>query len=151
MAPASIIKWVMLTVIAAVVLILISLGLSVVVSPDLQQRFWRNVYHRTGEEMAFRFFLQPVMAVGFGVYDSVKEARAARQGSGGTSEERLTRGLFSTFRIVLLGIVIDVVYQMRVLKAFYPGEALMVTVPIVLIPYFFVRWLAVRTRGWWSS
>ena len=40
---------------------------------------------------------------------------------------------------MLLGLIVDLIYQIRVLSTFYPAEALLVTIPLVSIPYFAVR------------
>jgi hypothetical protein len=44
-----------------------------------------------------------------------------------------------TLRIVLLGLVMDMIYQYEVLRTFYPGEAALMVLPLVLIPYFVLR------------
>jgi Flp pilus assembly protein TadB len=48
-------------------------------------------------------------------------------------------GWKSVGRIFILAILIDLVYQLIVLRWFYPGEALVVAVILAFIPYLLVR------------
>jgi hypothetical protein len=64
---------------------------------------------------------------------------------------RLSEGLISSARIVLLGLGMDLIYQVKVLKPFYLAEALMVTSPLVIIPYFLFRWLVECVSRWWLA
>ena len=54
------------------------------------------------------------------------------------------RGLNATARIILLGIVMDVIYQVIVLKRFYPVESVIVAVVLAFVPYFVLRGIVTR-------
>jgi EamA domain-containing membrane protein RarD len=47
--------------------------------------------------------------------------------------------LNSTARIIVVGIVVDVIYQYIELKTFYPIEALLVVLALAFAPYFMLR------------
>src|SRR5260370_15087899 len=52
---------------------------------------------------------------------------------------RLEEGLISTSRIIFLGLCMDTVYQLIVLKAFYPVEAIIVALVLAFLPYLLLR------------
>jgi hypothetical protein len=52
---------------------------------------------------------------------------------------RLNEGLNATARIILLGLVMDMIYQGIVLRQFYPGEAVIVALPFAYVPYVIMR------------
>lgn len=118
---------------------------------DILLRMWNDLLARPTGPEAFRFYLQPAMAAFFGIRDGVKDARNSRMpylksiitGAEDRSD-RLLEGLKSTSRIIILGIVMDVIYQYRVLGAFYPFEALNVTFVLAFLPYLLVRGPAER-------
>jgi hypothetical protein len=45
-----------------------------------------------------------------------------------------SEGLNATARIILLGLAMDVIYQLLVLKTFYPNEAFIMSVKAKLLP-----------------
>ena len=64
---------------------------------------------------------------------------------------RLREGLNATARIILLGLVMDVIYQIMVLKRFYPAEAVIVAVMLAFVPYLFIRGPIARIARRWSA
>jgi hypothetical protein len=124
----------------ALALALIAVEASWYFTPGIHERFWRDIVDRGDDSMAFRFFLQPVMAVVLGLYDGMRDVRLARSPDVSNHTPELpVDGLLSIARLVLLGLIMDLIYQIRVLSTFYPAEALLVTIPLVSIPYFAVR------------
>ena len=64
---------------------------------------------------------------------------------------RLREGLISVARIILLGLSMDVIYQMRVIDHFYPLEALVMAILLAVIPYFLFRGIIERVaRAWFA-
>ena len=115
-------------------------------SPEVHDRIWRDIAQRPGGPMSFRFILQPTMAAVAALHDGVRDARAHRTpylraifGEPAERGGRLREGLFATARIVLLGIGMDAIYQWRVLGTFYPGEALVITFLLAVVPYLLLR------------
>ncbi len=123
---------------------------------DVHQRIWRDIADRVGGPMSFRFLLQPTMAAIAALHDGVKDARLGRDPyfwamlhDPTQRSARLREGLLSTARIILLGLAMDSIYQYRVLGTFYPGEAVLITLLLAVIPYFLLRGLFARIARWW--
>ena len=96
------------------------------------------------------------MAAIAALHDGLQDARLGRSPYFWTilhnPEERAGRlweGVISTARIVVLGVVMDAIYQWRVLGTFYPGEAALVTLLLALIPYFLLRGPIARVARRW--
>ena len=115
-------------------------------SADVRERIWRQLLERPGGPMTFRFILQPCMAALAALHDGLRDARSGRKpyawalitdapGRGA----RLAEGVIATARVLLLGLVMDVVYQFVVLKTFYPAEAVIVAVLLAFVPYLLLR------------
>jgi hypothetical protein len=119
-------------------------------------RILRNLINRPSEPMRFRFILQPAMAVILAIHDGIKDAKAGRSPYFWTMLSkpekragRLREGLNATARIILLGIAMDVVYQLIVLKTFYPVEALLIAILLAFVPYVLIRGPAARVARRW--
>jgi hypothetical protein len=127
-------------------------------SAEVRLRIWRNLLERPSGPMTFRFVLQPIMASIVAWRDGVKDAREGRSpyfwtmltnraAVGG----RLQEGLIATARILLLGLVMDVIYQAIVFETFHPGEAAIVSILLAFVPYLLLRGPAARVAGWWHA
>jgi hypothetical protein len=113
------------------------------------ERAWENLLARPGGPMKFRFVLQPAMAAIVALRDGIKDARLGRRpyvwallrgvrDSEGRSG-RLWEGIVSTARILILGVVMDMIYQSIVLKTFYPAESAIIAVLLAFVPYVLLR------------
>jgi hypothetical protein len=127
-------------------------------STDELGRIWRNIVARPGGPMTFRFVLQPAMAAIAAWRDGVADARLGRtpylsaillgvEGRGG----RLWEGIVSTARILILGVVMDVVYQLVFLSEFFPGEAAVIAVLLAFVPYVLLRGPIGRIARHWVA
>jgi len=66
--------------------------------------------------------------------------------------ERLGEGLNATARIILLGLVMDAIYQAIALKRFYPAEAAIAALLFAFVPYVIIRGPPARiARRWVGS
>jgi hypothetical protein len=126
------------------------------VSADVLERIWRNMLDRTGGPMTFRFFLQPIMALIAALYDGVKDARAGRSyylwtilTDPAKRAGRLHEGLIATARVILLGLGMDVIYQLLVFETFHPGEAGIIALLLAFVPYLLLRGPFTRLASWW--
>jgi hypothetical protein len=106
--------------------------------------------------MRFRFILQPAMAMIAAIHDGIKDAKVGRSPyfwtvlrKPGKRVGRLREGLNATARIILLAITMDVLYQIIVLKTFYPVEALLIGLLAAFVPYVVMRGLAARVARRW--
>jgi hypothetical protein len=140
-------------VIAIAILLIIAGALWHGVTVNAFHRLWRDLVERPDELMKFRFILQPLMAGIVAIRDGIKDIRAGRAPYFWTalSVRRLREGLNATARIVLLGIVMDAIYQIIVLKRFYPVEALMIALLLAFVPYLLIRGPAARIAGRWGG
>ena len=146
-----------LVVVLAVVLLVwgvVSYGWSY----EIHQRFWSDIFSRTEGPMTFRFYLQPAMAAIAAFHDGINDTRLGHKVFFWTALRdptlhagRLRQGAISTARIVLLGLSMDVIYQLRVLHRFYPVEALIMAILLAVVSYFIFRWIVEMVARWWYS
>jgi hypothetical protein len=127
-------------------------------SAEVHQRLWQDLFDRPGGPMSFRFILQPLMAAIAAFHDGAKDARLGRAPyltrllSGSTNRrDLLSEAVVSTGRILVLGLVMDAIYQFIVLKSFYPGEMVVITLALALVPYILLRGPFSRLASWWSA
>jgi hypothetical protein len=81
--------------------------------------------------LTFRLILQPIMATLYAFRDGVKDAQLGRPAylwgiftRPGAAGDMLRDGLHSVSRVIGLGIVMDLVYQLIVFRWLYPTELL---------------------------
>ena len=98
-------------------------------SAEVRARVWQNLFERPGGPMVFRFFLQPTMAAIAAWRDGVNDARTGRTPffAGALTDPaqrtvRLNEALVATARIILLGLVMDGIYQAIEFKYLPPGR-----------------------------
>jgi hypothetical protein len=113
-----------------------------------------EVFHRIANDLMarvvgplhFRLLLQPATAIFFGIRDGRADARnhappyfwsiffdPAHAGAA------LKAGLRALARVLIFGLVMDVIYQLIALHWVYPGEAILVDLVLVFLPYLFIR------------
>jgi hypothetical protein len=121
-------------------------------------RVWTNIVDRVGGPMTFRIILQPLMATIFAVLAGLRDAREGRPPFFWTiltdSTQRgalLHEGWKAIARIFFLAIIMDVIYQLIVLRWIYPGEVLIVAVVLALVPYLLIRGPVNRIARRWRS
>jgi len=124
-------------------------------------RLWSDILDRPGGPMTFRFILQPAMALIAALRDGIHDARLGRrpylwallygvrgpEGRGG----RLWQGVVATARIILLGVVMDIIYQWKVLGTFYPGQAGVIAILLAFVPYLLLRGPIARVALHWVA
>jgi hypothetical protein len=125
---------------------------------DTLQRIWIDLLARPSGPEAFRFILQPAVAALLAIRDGIKDARTGRSPYFWTvlhdpkkRRARLWEGLIATSRVILLGLVMDVIYQWKVLGTFYPAEAIDVVLLLAFLPYLLIRGPASRIARWWTG
>jgi hypothetical protein len=119
------------------------------------QRIWDNLLARPGGSLGFRFLLQPTMSIIFAVRDGIKDARKDRSpylwtvlSDHNERRTRLREGVVATGKIILLGILIDGLYQAIEFNTFFPVEALKVALLLAFIPYLLIRGPVTRIARW---
>jgi len=115
-------------------------------SAEVRERFWRDLLERPDQLLRFRFILQPIVAAIAAVHDGVEDARLGRSpyiwtllNSPSERVGRLAEGVISTARVLLFALCMDTVYQLIVLKTFYPAEASAVAIALGFVPYLLLR------------
>jgi hypothetical protein len=121
---------------------------------DVVQRAWDNLVARPSGPFGFRFLMQPVLGAIFAIRDGLKDARIGRSAYFWTIVTvpakrggRLREGFRATWRIIVLALVLDAIYQFTDLGTFYLGEATIVAV----VPYVLLRGPAMRIARWWCN
>ncbi len=109
-------------------------------------RIAENLVDRVSGPMKFRLLLQPLMAVIFAVRSGLKDAGEGRPPyfwalftDPQHRREMVRDGWKSIGRVFVLAIIMDAIYQIVVLRWFYPFEAFIVAVVLAIIPYILVR------------
>ena len=113
---------------------------------ELFARMWWEVAARPSGPMAFRFYLQPAMAILAAVHDGLKDARAGAPAYFWSlfvdrmhRRARLREGWRAVRKIFVLAMAMDLLYQAFVIKAFRPVQAIEVAALLAIVPYVFVR------------
>ena len=113
---------------------------------DVVGRFTENLAGRVGGPMTFRLVLQPLMATLLAVRAGVRDARDEIPPflSGLVRNPQLRRtllrdGIKDVGRVFALAVVLDLIYQVVMLRWIYPGETLVVATCLALVPYMLVR------------
>lgn len=142
----------------ALVVIFALLGLAMHgLSADVRERIFTSIAERPGGPMTFRFILQPAMATVLAAIDGIRDARngtpaylwslvtgSAQRGG------QIYDGVIATARVILLGLGMDVAYQVTEFKTVYPGEAAIVAVLLAFIPYLLLRGPFARLARLWG-
>lgn len=143
---------------AALVIIFALVGLVLHgASGEVWSRVFASIVERPGGPMTFRFILQPVMAAILAAIDGLRDARSGAPPyfwslvTGSESRaSRLYDGIIATSRVILLGLVMDVAYQLMVFGTLYPGEAAIVAVLLAFVPYLLLRGPFERLARLWG-
>jgi len=122
---------------------------------EILSRVVEHMIDRVSGPMEFRLFLQPLMACIFAIRSGFKDAREGKAPyfwalwtQPSHRAEMLRDGWKSVGNVFLLAFVLDVVYQIIVLRFVYPGEAVLVALALAIVPYLIVRGLVNRL---WSQ
>ncbi len=105
-----------------------------------------NLFDRLSGPANFRFVLQPVVSLIFAVRAGLLDARMGRPPyfwaifiTPDYRLDRLREGWKDVGKVFIVAIVIDLVYQIMILRWFYPGEALLVAALLAFVPYLVFR------------
>jgi hypothetical protein len=125
---------------------------------DLFMRHWHDLIERPSGPMSFRFLLQPAMALIAAFKDGIKDGKTGRSPYFWTivsnpveRKQRLREGLAATGRIIVLGLIMDTIYQIIIFKAFRPVEAIIVALTLAFLPYLLLRGPVARVYRWWRA
>ena len=126
---------------------------------DLLNRFWKEIVERPGGPFAMRFYLQPIMAAFFAVRDGLKDAHAGKPPyfwelfiNRDYRRELMQDGWKSIRKVFIMAAILDIVYQLIVLRAIRPLETLVVASMLAIFPYLLLRGPINRiARSFWKD
>jgi hypothetical protein len=121
------------------------------VMDDTWMRIGSQLLARVSGPLKFRLVLQPAMASFFAIRSGLADAHAGKPpyfwallSDPGQRIEMLKDGWKSVGKIFILALVLDVVYQIIVLRFVYPGEAIIVAFLLAILPYLILRGTVTR-------
>jgi uncharacterized membrane protein YidH (DUF202 family) len=118
---------------------------------DILSRGWDDLVARLGGPFTFRLIIQPAVAVFLAIRSGLKDAKEGRPVFFWSvvldpAERRylLRQGWQEVGKLFIVAVVLDVIYQVIVLRWVYVGQALIVATMLAIVPYLVVRGLANR-------
>ena len=121
---------------------------------DLLQRDWNMLVGREHGPLAFRIVVQPLVSAGLAIRAGLRDARGGRPPFGwsvatrsGQRKGLVREGWTDVGRLFFAAVIIDVIYQIIVFRAIYPGQALIVAAFLAIPTYVVVRGLSNRLAG----
>ncbi len=113
--------------------------------------FFEDIPRRLAGPGRFRFILQPSMAIFLGVLSGLADRRAGRPPylygvlfHRDLRRELMRSGFETVTNLVLMGILMDAVFQWIILGVSHPGAALVVGPVLIVLPYSLARALSNR-------
>ena len=115
------------------------------------QAFLEDLPKRLAGPGRFRFILQPLMAIILGILGGLADARAGRPPflygvlfHRDLRGELVRSGFKTVTNLLLMGILLDAVFQWVILGISHPGAALVVGPVLIVLPYALARALSNR-------
>jgi len=122
---------------------------------EIWVRIVEDIIDRVSGPMKLRLLLEPMMACIFAVRFGLKDVREGKLPyfwalwtDPAHRVDMLGDGWKSIGKVFVLAVILDVIYQIMVLRFVYPGEALLVALGLAIVPYLIVRGLVNRL---WSK
>ena len=120
---------------------------------DLAVRFWDEMIARPAGPMKFRFVLQPIVASALAIRDGMKDAHLERTpyfwtmvSDPARRRKRFVEGVRAVSRVLLIGAVMDMIYQYVALGGFRPLQTVAIALFLAFLPYVIVRGPATRVE-----
>ena len=102
---------------------------------EILSRFFGSFLPRLDGPLHFRFILQPTMAIILAIIDGIKDAKLGRVPyfwdmvrNPERRKELFILGLKRLGKVLILAVILDVIYQIKVYHWFYPGETIAVAI-----------------------
>jgi len=110
------------------------------------QRIVENFFGRLDGPFHFRFIVQPMMATLYAIIDGVKDAKSGKAPYFWAlftvpehRRELIKDGWKHVGKIFVIAVILDVIYSLKVLGRIYPGEILLVSLLLAVVPYLILR------------
>ena len=107
--------------------------------------FGADLIDRLHGPFSFRFVLQPVMAAIYAVKDGVLDAHAGKPAyfwdvlTHSGRRAQLAVAIRRVLRVIVLGVVMDVLYQLIVFKTIYLVQLVVIVLALAFVPYVLLR------------
>jgi hypothetical protein len=122
---------------------------------DILTRGVEQLLGRASGPLHFRLFLTPIVVAILAIRAGLRDAREGQPAyfwailTRSAERWRLFRsGLKDIGRVLVVALVMDTAYQLTVLWALYPVQALIVAVVLAIVPYILVRGPVTRLARW---
>ena len=113
---------------------------------DSLTRFVSDLVGLLHGPMTFWFILQPLMAMIYATRDGLQDAREGKSPYFWTiftraaeREALLREGWKAVARIIVLGAIMDTIYQLIVFKEVHPVELIVIALLLAFVPYLLLR------------
>jgi hypothetical protein len=113
---------------------------------DLFAYVWSHLAGRVNGPFSFRFVFQPLMAVLCAARDGIVDAREGRPpyfwrffSTSDRPKELLREAWKAVARVITLGVVMDVMYQLMVFHWIHPFELVVIVMTLAFAPYLLLR------------
>jgi hypothetical protein len=110
------------------------------------ERIVEHFLARVDGPLHFRFIFQPLMGTIFAVIDGLKDAKNGKPAyfwsllwHSGHRQELLKDGWKHVGKIFIIALILDVIYQWKYHPRIYPGELLIVSFILAIVPYLLLR------------
>ena len=121
---------------------------------DFLGRGWHDLVGRMHGPLFARLLVQPAVAAILAIRAGLRDVREGREpylwriaSDPGHRSEHLRQGWKDVGKLFLAALVLDVIYQLVVLRWVYPGEAALVAMGLAVVPYVVVRSLVRRVAA----
>ena len=109
-------------------------------------RFWTELLSRPSGPLAFRFVLQPVVAMVYAIRDGRRDAKNQRPAyfwalftSSGHRRALIKSGWESIGKVAIVALIMDLIYQFVVLRGLRPLETIVIVTMLAIVPYILFR------------
>jgi hypothetical protein len=125
---------------------------------DLLTRFWSDLVARVHGPFSFRFVLQPLMGLIYATRDGIVDARQGRPPyfwsvlfRQGSRMDLLREGWKAELRVIVLGVVMDVIYQLMEFRTVYAFQLIVIVLLLAFVPYLLARGPISRIAKAWMT
>jgi hypothetical protein len=119
--------------------------------------FASDLIDRLHGPFSFRFVLQPIMAAIYAVRDGVLDAYEGKPAyfwsilSKPGRRAHISEGWHRVLRVIVLGVVMDVLYQLIVFKTIYIPQLVTIVLGLAFVPYLLLRGPINRLARHWIA
>lgn len=121
-------------------------------------RAWAQLTDRITGPLMLRFILQPSVAAFLAIRAGLADARAGRPAylwtvvyDGAARRDLIRNGWQDVGKVFVFSCILDVVYQLIVLRWVYPPQTLIIACLLAIVPYVAIRGPVNRLARLWSK